>query len=361
MYKNILFIIFCLTYFLESYNLLKSSYLKFNHLFLNFTSSIENRVTFFKLKGKNSTRYVFDIKYASLKKGFNLNRYNNYDKIHSFRIAQFNYKTLRVVITSKYKIYFKKKDKSLILILPKNNISQIKKEPIKSKKKKCYKVLIDPGHGGKDPGAIGLFSKEKDITFAISKKLYSLFKKDKKYCAYMTRYKDTFIELKNRTDIANKKQVDIFISIHANAIENKNINGLEVYYLDEAQSERAHHAAELENSVVLSGRSSFVKNEYLSLINREKLLESYKLGLDIRMNILRNSEINNISIVDNGIRSGNFWVLVGAQMPSILIELGYLTNRKEAKKLLSSKYQNILANGIKDGVLSYLNTKNKNI
>ncbi len=177
----------------------------------------------------------------------------------------------------------------------------------------------------------------------------------------MTRDDDKFVNLPNRTEFANKKKANIFISIHANAAPTKQVanifKGIEVYYLSPARTERAKKAAEKENAVMFAGKDFYIKNEYLSLLNREKIVESHKLGLDVRGNMLSNvrSAYNNVE--DGGVKTANFWVLVGAQMPAILVETGYITHPQESQNLVENKYQYLLAKGIAQGIEHYLGNK----
>ena len=177
----------------------------------------------------------------------------------------------------------------------------------------------------------------------------------------MTRDDDTFVQLPNRTEFANNKKADIFISIHANAAPetrlNKIFEGIEVYYLSPAKTDRAKKAAEKENQVMFEGKDYYTKNAYLSLISREKIVESHKLGLDVGSKMLSNVRKHYGSVADGGVKTANFWVLVGAQMPAILVETGYITHPEEGKNLMSGYYRDLLAQGIAEGIERYLNNK----
>ena len=173
----------------------------------------------------------------------------------------------------------------------------------------------------------------------------------------MTRSGDRFVKLPKRTEFANRKMADVFVSIHANAAPSlrraKLFRGIEVYYLSPAKSERAKRAAEKENSVMFENKDYYTKNAYLSLLNREKIIESHKLGLDVRRYIVKNLK-KRYKIHDSGVKTANFWVLVGAQMPSVLVEVGYITNPIEGKNLLTDRYQSFLAKGIAKGIDRYI-------
>ncbi|MRI59172.1 MAG: hypothetical protein C6H99_06690 [Epsilonproteobacteria bacterium] len=224
-------------------------------------------------------------------------------------------------------------------------------------------IVIDPGHGGKDSGAVGYKGKkEKDIVLSIAKRVYKKLKKAG-YKVYLTRRGDYFISLRNRTRFANKVKANLFISIHANAAPKKSkrlsMKGVETFFLSPARSERAKRIAALENRVDMKNMSYYSKNVFLNFINREKTIMSNKLAIDIQRNILLALRKKYRGVVDGGVRPGPFWVLVGAQMPAILVETGYITNPTEAMRLSNPLYQNLIAEGIVKGVESYFRNSDR--
>lgn len=235
------------------------------------------------------------------------------------------------------------------------------KLPIVALKSKNYNknklVILDPGHGGKDSGAVGIGGrKEKDSVLAISKYTKEALVA-KGYKVIMTRSDDVFIELKDRTAFANNKNADVFVSIHANAVDGRKTNvanhhGIETYFLSPARSERAKRVSELENGVDMDEMDAH-KDIFLNFLNRGKIIESNKLAIDAQKAMLANLRSKYPSTVDGGVREAPFWVLVGAQMPAILVEVGYITHPNEGVMLLDPMYQMILAKSIADGVDSY--------
>ncbi|HHS92657.1 MAG TPA: N-acetylmuramoyl-L-alanine amidase, partial [Campylobacterales bacterium] len=150
-------------------------------------------------------------------------------------------------------------------------------------------------------------------------------------------------------------------SIHANAAPKKKyrrgFKGIEVYYLSPAKTQRAKEAAAKENSVMFENKDYYTKNAYLSLLSREKIVESHKLGIDVSNKMIQNVRRHYGPVEDGGVKTANFWVLVGAQMPAILVETGYITHPKEGKNLMKSYYQSLLAQGIAEGIELYLKNK----
>ncbi|WP_291952833.1 N-acetylmuramoyl-L-alanine amidase, partial [Campylobacter sp.] len=280
---------------------------------------------------------------------------NNYQSI---TIAQYDKKTIRIVLASSkdFKINLDLDDDKLFIGFEKNNVKNTKSSVKKSIKKVGKVIVIDPGHGGKDPGTLGEKSiREKDIVLNVALKLGNELKK-RGYKIYYTRNTDKFINLRDRTSMANEKMSDLFISIHANAAPNKQraktLEGIETFFLSPARSERSKKAAELENQSNFEEMNYFSKQTFLNFLNREKIVASNKLAIDVQKNILSNVR-KKYKVIDGGVREAPFWVLVGAQMPAILIEIGYISHQSERMRLVNKNFQDLLAIGIANGIESY--------
>ncbi|GHQ77576.1 N-acetylmuramoyl-L-alanine amidase [Helicobacter pylori] len=227
---------------------------------------------------------------------------------------------------------------------------------IKTKRKKHKKIVLDAGHGGKDCGAMSAnLVCEKDIVLEVVKFLHKELKK-RGYSVLLTRDKDIYIDLVTRTELANKKSADLFISVHANSIPKRstsNAHGIETYFLSTARSERARKVAEQENKDNVNLMDYFSKSLLLNSLNTQRLIVSNKLAIDVQYGMLQSIRKNYPDVVDGGVREGPFWVLAGALMPSILIEIGYNSHAIESKRIQSKPYQKILAKGIADGIDSF--------
>ncbi|WQY80374.1 N-acetylmuramoyl-L-alanine amidase [Helicobacter pylori] len=227
---------------------------------------------------------------------------------------------------------------------------------IKTKRKKHKKIVLDAGHGGKDCGAMSAnLVCEKDIVLEVVKFLHKELKK-RGYSVLLTRDKDIYIDLVARTELANKKSTDLFISVHANSIpkhSTSNAHGIETYFLSTARSERARKVAEQENKDDVNLMDYFSKSLFLNSLNTQRLIVSNKLAIDVQYGMLQSIRKNYPDVVDGGVREGPFWVLAGALMPSILIEIGYNSHAIESKRIQSKPYQKILAKGIADGIDSF--------
>lgn len=216
-------------------------------------------------------------------------------------------------------------------------------------------IVLDAGHGGQDPGAIGPHgTKEKDINLAIVLYLEKLFKKDKNYKVILTRKNDTFIPLVERANIANKNKADLFISVHCNANFKRTISGFEIYFLSEFASDTEAISTEtLENSVIAledksDEKKTVLQNMLWSMVVNEYINESSELSSFI---ICEAS--GRLKIPSRGIKQANFYVLRGTQMPSVLVESAYISNYTEESKLQTSSFQKSVADSIYEGVKKY--------
>ena len=217
-------------------------------------------------------------------------------------------------------------------------------------------IVIDAGHGADDVGAVGPNKRyEKIVNLNVTKYLAALLKQ-RGYTVYLTRNNDTFIKVMDRTILANEKNADLFISVHTNAVPKEKANevdGVETFFLSPARSERAKRVAELENKTDIREMSNSSKDVFLESLNRPRITASHKFAIDVQAGILQSTRSKYKDVKDSGVREGPFWVLVGAQMPSILVELGYISHPTESKRLYDKDYQQLLANGIANGVDSY--------
>jgi N-acetylmuramoyl-L-alanine amidase len=360
--RVILFIIFFFSSTLFAGNNFLKSEISNGALKLCFTSDID-KVTYFSLPDKDGvTKYVYDIHGGVLPPGKGISQHS-FRNIESFRMGQNSPTKLRVIIRSKQKFIANHfyVGKCLTIPLVHDGSENATLDKLVKSSRKAYTVVIDAGHGGKDNGAsFGKDKIEKKVTFSISSKLKKRLE-DRGFNVYMTRTDDSFVRLPTRTEFANKKRADIFISIHANAAPEESLNdvfkGIEIYYLSPAKTDRAKEAAAKENAVMFEGKDFYTTNEYLSLISREKIIESHKLGLDISKMMLSRVRDSFGKVSNGGVKPANFWVLVGAQMPAVLVETGYITHPTEGENLMDNYYKGLLAKGIADGVERYLRNK----
>ncbi|MDI6735509.1 MAG: N-acetylmuramoyl-L-alanine amidase [bacterium] len=221
-------------------------------------------------------------------------------------------------------------------------------------------IIIDPGHGGHDPGAIGSSGiLEKNVVLDIGKRLAQLLKdKLPETTILMTRYNDYFVPLKDRTGFANYKKGDLFISIHANAAFSKYASGFEVFYLSpdaSASDERARALAVVENKVLdlEKEKTPTQGTDYIQLIlgglaQQEFIDESIELA-----GIIQKTVCQRLNLDDRGIKSAFFWVLKDAMMPAVLVETGFVSNPYEAQKLNSEEFKNQMAETIGEAIIEY--------
>ncbi len=212
-------------------------------------------------------------------------------------------------------------------------------------------VYIDVGHGGRDPGAIGNGIVERDIVLDTSLRLGKILKAHGLNVVY-SRSNDVTVPLSSRPARANNSAADIFVSIHINANEDRRIHGFETYFLNFAKNSQAAQTAALENATSdrkLGDMQSLLAKMMLNV----RTTESSDLAGDVQSATMEKLKNNGFNTRNGGTRSAPFHVLIGTNMPAILVELGYCSNKDEASKLKQAKYRNILAQGIADGILSY--------
>ncbi len=231
----------------------------------------------------------------------------------------------------------------LVSIKTKKDLSKEITKSLEREKTKWLidRIVIDPGHGGRDPGATGRYgAKEKDVVLAIALYLKELLEDDLGIEVLMTRDDDRFIELNQRTEFANRNQAKLFISIHANSNRNRKINGVSTYFLGPGNTEEAREVAHLENSVIRLENES----KYMDLSQEKYILsamaqnvynkESQDLADIVQREISQECELR-----DLGVKQAGFFVLWGASMPNILIETAFISNQNEEKLLRNSSFQ----------------------
>jgi N-acetylmuramoyl-L-alanine amidase len=214
--------------------------------------------------------------------------------------------------------------------------------------------MLDPGHGGKDPGAIGPTGlREKDVVLALGRMVRDRLRRDESFEVHMTRDADVFIPLEERTAMANQARADIFVSLHINASPNRNAEGVSTYVLSRASSDR--HALEVaarENGVPAAKLSAvkFIIDD-LSTYGRKK--ESLKLAKTVNDAIVRNVNGRFGRVADLGLKQAPFYVLVGARMTAVLVEASFITNRREEARLRDPEYLAAIADSVAEAIRYY--------
>ncbi len=215
-------------------------------------------------------------------------------------------------------------------------------------------IVIDAGHGGKDSGAISPNGKqEKRVVLDIAHRLKKILEKRLGCRVIMTRRDDHFIPLEERTVIANTRKADLFISIHANASRNRKAHGVETYFLNLSTDREAMELAAMENSTSTKNIGQ-LQSILHDLMQNSKIKESSRLAACVQRSLvgkLRNSYSN---VKNLGVKQAPFYVLIGAQMPSILVETSFISNKMESKRLASPAYRQKIAEGVADGIQKYI-------
>lgn len=216
---------------------------------------------------------------------------------------------------------------------------------------KIRRVILDPGHGGRDPGALYRGVKEKDLTLDLAQRAAPELRKLLGCEVLLTRDRDVFLPLETRTALANTKEADLFVSIHINASPNRRLSGIETYFLNLATDEESMRVAARENATTTRSISDLqvILND---LMLNSKINESNRLARSVHSGVLGTVR-RKYRVQDLKVKQAPFYVLIGARMPAILVEVGFITNSTEYRRLKSGTYRDLLAKGIAKGVADY--------
>lgn len=334
---------------------------------------------FSKNKLSNPERLFFDIKNAKLVKGLQANIAVGGKVLKGIRAGQFDAATARIVFDLETADYdfkvFSLEDPSRLVVdiftkgsgdnkadVKTEAKSESERQAVESKPKEKFfaqrRIVVDAGHGGHDPGAVGpggLY--EKDVVLDIALKVRDMMIREyPSYEVILTRDKDVFIPLDERAAIANKSNADLFVSIHANASTNRHARGMETYLLNYTDDEEAMKVAARENAISLK-KMKQVQNELnviLASLEREsKRDESVKVAGYIQNSLKSSIQPQYPKVIDLGVKQALFYVLVGAKMPSALVEVSFISNPEEEKLLSDESYREKLAFSVVSGIHSY--------
>lgn len=298
-------------------------------------------------KDNNDLRIVFDLKQSV---GINKTSFIQYKDSQSPKIlVSFDLESVSIV----------KKNPGV------NNVNMVLKKPEETKKIIPKPIIvIDAGHGGKDPGTIGDYArtKEKNITLSYARELAKHLTLTGNYKVYLTRDSDIFIPLKDRVQIARRKKADLFISIHANAAEDRDAKGFSIYTLSEKSSDKqAELLAQKENradiiaGINFNGASADVLKTLIDLSQRSSMNSSASFA-NLAIQSLKKTDVK---ILHNTHRFAGFMVLTAPDMTSVLMEIGYLSNKHEESQLNSLIYKRNMVKGLVDAINQYFKIESK--
>jgi N-acetylmuramoyl-L-alanine amidase len=291
--------------------------------------------------------------------------------LRQIRVGQFNQDTVRVVVDMSaardHTAFLLPEPFRVVLELPAGNgattsIAQARGKPAlpaaasksgKSHAQGIRKIVLDPGHGGKDPGAIGAGGvTEKDVVLKVAKKLAAKLKREMGVEVVLTRTDDRFIALEDRTAMANAEAADLFISLHMNASHNGEARGVETYYLDNTTDEASIRLAARENSTSRKNVSDlqFILSD---MMQNMKLEDSVTLAHNLQSAVVGTLGGHLREVKNLGVKKALFYVLVGARMPSVLVEMFFITNREEERAMSQTRLQEAMADALYDGIQQY--------
>jgi N-acetylmuramoyl-L-alanine amidase len=322
-------------------------------------------------------RLYVDLKQSRLGKNIKRNIPINDDLLSDARAGQFSNDSVRVVVDIKsfktYKVFSLKDPFRIVIDVWGTSDGKVtrQKPPVMTSNKSgklptsalakqlalgVSRIIIDPGHGGRDYGAPGYLKgvHEKDVVLQISRRLAEKIRKELKYEVYLTRNSDRYLTLEERTAIANTKNADLFISIHTNSHRNRRAYGIETYFLNLATDDDAIRVAAMENATSTKNISD-LQTILSDLMQNAKINESSRLAGYVQSAVVRHLKSKRYSrIKDKGVKQAPFYVLLGAQMPAVLVETSFISNPRECKRLITPKYQERLCEAIIKGIRTYI-------
>jgi N-acetylmuramoyl-L-alanine amidase len=319
---------------------------------------------------KSPDRVYVDIYQAKLNPILHNQTYSvESDYLHQVRIAQKNPSTVRLVVdldfdAAYYRIWHLSGPFRIIIdVYPKKSPvlpppSKLKTSMIRQLGLGIQRVVIDPGHGGKDPGCIGKNNhQEKEVVLDVALRLKKLLEAIGLE-VFLTRETDIYLAPEIRTVIANQKQADLFISIHANANRNRKLSGVETFFLNLSQDPSVVETAARENATSTKNISKMA-DTIQKILQNTKIPESRELAQIIQKNLVESLSQEYSGVNSLGVKGGPFWVLIGAEVPSVLVEISFLSNPKEEERLRTSAYRERIAQGIYQGIIAYKSSLEK--
>jgi len=220
-------------------------------------------------------------------------------------------------------------------------------------------IVLDPGHGGIDPGCLNAAGvKEKDLTLDIALKLRDILKANTSLDVVLTRETDIHVPLENRTVIANQRRADLFLSIHVNAFRLKDRRGIETFFLNFSADPAVNELAARENATTTKTIGEMDKI-VRKIVQNTKIIESRDLAQKLQASLVQYLSRRYAGVKNLGTKGGPFWTLLGSEIPSVLVEVGHLTNAEEGRRLQDPAYRREIARGISEGIAAYLKSLGK--
>jgi len=357
------------------------SYPEYTRVVLDLSADI--KIAEKTLKGSSSGRLFFDLKNCRFAADYPFEKKNEIKiqagNLQRIRIGKWNAQTIRVVfdfdkigkynrfyLTSPFRIVFDIYSQAEFVShaqqAREQNLPVVKGSPSIARQLGLgvHRIVIDPGHGGKDPGTINrrLDLQEKNITLDIGKRLNAILNEHAEFEIILTRCRDEYVPLEERAAIANSNQGDIFVSIHTNSAPRQTARGVESYYLNITADPRAMAVAAQENAMSSKSMAD-MRNILNQILQNSKISESRILCQSIQRGMVANLKQKYDAVDDLGVKKAPFYVLLGAQMPSALIEVSFLSNLNEAKRLASPSYRQAVAAGLYLGIINFIQSLGK--
>ncbi len=319
---------------------------------------LSGNVTYTQNRLSNPDRLYFDLQNTSLPKYIKRTLLVKDGILKTVRAGQFSRDTVRIVFDleafTEYKTFLLENPSRLII-----DVYGSKKEAKPDTLIAKRRIILDPGHGGHDPGAVGqrkLY--EKTVVLDIARKVQKILSENPMNEVFLTRDRDIFIPLEERTAIANRKSADLFVSIHANASTRRQAKGYETYLLNWTDDEEAIRVAARENAITLKQMKEMHRKMDIVSVITDDLMRQTKRDESIKLaHYIQRSMVSSLgSSCDLGVKQALFYVLFGAKMPSVLVEVSFISNPLEERLLSDDSYRMRIAKAIAKGVMTYFNS-----
>ncbi|MEI6614883.1 MAG: N-acetylmuramoyl-L-alanine amidase [Chrysiogenales bacterium] len=358
-------------------------YAEYTRVVLDLSSNL--KISEKVIKGSTGGRLFFDLKNCRFAAAYPLEKRNEIKiktgNLKQIRIGKLNQKTIRVVfdfdqigkytrfyLTSPFRIVFDIYFQDKFVSHAQESQTQLQTAATAEGNPSIarqlglgvHRIVIDPGHGGKDPGTVNRFLglEEKNITLDIAKRLNAILNEHAELEIILTRARDEYVALEERAAIANSNQGDIFISIHTNSAPRKTARGIEAYYLNITADPRAMEVAAQENAMSSKSMAD-MRTIQDQILQNSKIAESKILAQYIQDSMVGNLRTKFTGIEDLGVKKAPFYVLLGAQMPSALLEVSFLSCNDEANRLATPAYRQAIAAGLYLGIINFIQSLGK--
>lgn len=329
----------------------------YTRIVIDVSRAVRYRYATVPATASSPARFYIDLFGVKVKPGRDLGTSIGDGRVVGVRAAQFDPGRARVVVDLASAV----KAKVFVLTSPPRIVVDLRAMESPARPRRPFRIVLDPGHGGRDPGTRGHGGyAEKAAAFDITRRLAGKLRARDGAEVFVTREGDGFISLEARKDMANQRDADLFVSIHANGSKNSRLHGIETYYLQNTNNRATLRLAKLENGVDMLIKGNDVSTDadlsYIlsDMVQGRKEAESARLAAIVQKSLVAHLSAHYRSVTSLGVKQGPFMVLDGTYMPAVLVETGFMTHEMEGRRLATAAYREAVAEGLYVGINRYL-------